>query len=103
MVSTRKGTMSNRRLLSQIDEFDQDNIIDNTMSGTQKNTTVNEGAADQEFTVGNADGSPAINENVVHLKILERCLNEMVDKEMGNTLDAVEHRTQQKIVLLLPK
>ena len=52
MVSTHKKTQSNRRPLSQLDDFDQDIIIGNIVSGGQENATVNEGIADQEFIVG---------------------------------------------------
>ena len=40
MVSTRKKRQSNRRLLSQLDNFDQDNIIGNAASESQENTVV---------------------------------------------------------------
>ena len=42
--------------------------------GAIDKTTVNKGTADQEFTVGNSDGGPALNENVMNLETLERCL-----------------------------
>ena len=43
MVSTRKKGQSNRRLLSQLDDFDQDIIISNTVSDRQENAKVSEG------------------------------------------------------------
>ena len=52
MVSSRKKRQSNRRLLSQLDNFDQNIIIGNTVSDWKENNTVNQGTADQEFTVG---------------------------------------------------
>ena len=52
MVCTRKKSQSNRRLLSQLHDFDQDNIIGNTASERQENTIVNEGTCDRDFTVG---------------------------------------------------
>ena len=36
MVSTRKKRQSSKRLLSQLDDFDQDMIIGNTVSESQK-------------------------------------------------------------------
>ena len=51
MVSTRKKRQSNRRLLSQLDDPDQDNIIGNYMSDRQENVVVNEGNVDKDFTV----------------------------------------------------
>ena len=47
MVFTRKKRQSNRRLLSQLDDFDQGVIIGNTVSDRQENTIVNENTGDQ--------------------------------------------------------
>ena len=52
MVSTRKKRQSTRRLLSQLDDFDQDMIIGNAASGRQKSIVVKEGANGRDFTVG---------------------------------------------------
>ena len=46
MVSTREKRQSNKRLLSQLDDFDQDMIIGNTASVRQENVTANEGTND---------------------------------------------------------
>ena len=46
MVSTRKKRQSNRRLLSQLVDFDQDIIPGNAASEKQENTVVNEGTND---------------------------------------------------------
>ena len=43
MVPTRKKRQSNRRLLSQLDDFDRDMIIGNAVSERQQNIVVNEG------------------------------------------------------------
>ena len=85
MVSTRNKRKSNGRLLSQLHDFDQDNITGNAMSDRQENTTFNESTADQDFTVGNSDSNPAVIETVVKVKTSERCLNERVDRKMGKT------------------
>ena len=53
MVSTRKKRQSNRRRLSQLDDFDQDIIVGYTASDKQEKAIVNEGTGDQKFTVGN--------------------------------------------------
>ena len=98
MISTRKKRQSNRSFLSQLDDFDQDVIFGEAMSNRQDNTMVNEGTADQEFTVGNSDGGPAINENMVKVKILEGCLNERIGKEMGNLVYTVENKSQNAIL-----
>ena len=76
MVSTREKRQSNKRLLSQLDDFDQDVIIGNTASERQENLVVIEGINDQDFTVGTSNVSSIINENVLNVKTLERCFNE---------------------------
>ena len=76
MVSTRKKRQSNRRLLSQLDDFDQDMIIGNAANERRENTVVNEGTNDRNFTVGTSNDSSAVNENVMDVKTLERCFNE---------------------------
>ena len=98
MLSTLKKRQSNRRLLSQLDDFDQYFIIGNAMNNRQENTSVKESTADQDFTVGNSDGGQAVNENVVNVKALERCLNEGTDKEMGKKVDSVKDRNQNAIL-----
>ena len=52
MVSTRKKRQSNKRLLSQLKDFDQDLVIGNAASERQENIVVNEGSNDRDFTVG---------------------------------------------------
>ena len=55
MVSTPMKRQQNRRLLSQLDDLDQDvNIGDGASSGTQ-NVVVNSGPVDKEFTVNSDD------------------------------------------------
>ena len=61
MVSTRKRRQSNRRLLSQLDGFDQDKIIGNAVSERRENTVVNEGTNDRYFTVGTSNNSSVFN------------------------------------------
>ena len=52
MVSTRKKKQSNKRLLSQLDDFDRDMISGNAVSERQENAVVNEGTNDRDFTAG---------------------------------------------------
>ena len=61
MVSIRKKRQSNKRLLSQLDDFDQDIIIGNAVSERQENAVVNEGTNDQCFTFGNSYDSSTVN------------------------------------------
>ena len=98
MVSTRKKRQSNKRLLSQLDDFDQDMIIGNTASERQENVVINEGTNDQDFTVGTSNVSTAMNKNAMTVKTLERCFNERIDREMNNIVDTVEDRIQNAIL-----
>ena len=98
MVSTRKRRQSNKRLLSQLDDFDQNMIIGNAASERQENTVVNEGTNDRDFIVGTSNGSSIVNGNVLSVKTLERCFNERIDREMNNIVDTVEDRIQNAIL-----
>ena len=94
MVSTRKKRQSNKRLLSQLDDFDRDMIIGNTASERQESVVVNEGTNDQDITVGTSNVSAVVNENALNVKTLERCFNERIDTEMSNIVDTVEDMIQ---------
>ena len=98
MVSTSKKRKSNRRLLSQLDDFDQDMVTGNAASARQENIVVNEGTNDQDFTAGTSNSSNAINESMVNVKTLERCFNERIDRKMSNIVDTVENRIQNAIL-----
>ena len=108
MVSTRKKRQSNKRLLSQLDDFEQDVFIGNTASKRQENVAVNEGTNDQEFTVGTSYDSSTVNGNAMSVRTLERCFNERIDREMNNIVDTVEDRIQNAILtaidnIIVPK
>ena len=98
MVSTRKKRQSNRRLLSQLDDFDQDTVIGNAASDRQENATFNEGTGDQDFTFGTIDNNLMTNEKTVNVKTLDRCFNEKIDREMSHIVDTVEDRIQNAIL-----
>ena len=53
---------------------------------------------DQDFTVGSSDSNPAVNENFVNVKTLEKCSNETIDKEMSNIVDTIEDRIQNAVL-----
>ena len=57
MVSTRKKRQSNRRLLSHLDDFDQDTIIGNAARERQENFVVDEGTKDRDFTFGTSSNN----------------------------------------------
>ena len=108
MVSTRQKRQSSRRLLSQLDDFDQDMIIGNTSSEGQENVVVFEGTNDQDFTVSNSGNSTAVKKSAVNVKTLERCFNESIVREMSEIVDTVEDRIQNAILaaidnIVLPK
>ena len=98
MVSTRKKRQSSRRLLSQLDDSDQDMIIGNAANARQENIVVNEGTNDRDFTVSTSSTNTVINENVVNVKTLERCFNGRIDRKMSNVVDTVEERIQNSIL-----
>ena len=98
MVSTRKKRQSNKRLLSQLDDFDRDMILGNAVSERQENTVVNEGTNDRDFTVGTSSNDSIVNGNAMSVKTLERCFNERIDREMSNTVNTVEDRIQNAIL-----
>ena len=98
MVSTRKKRQSSRRLLSQLDDFDQDMIIGNAVSERQENGVVSEGTDDRDFTVSTSGNNKAVNESTVNVKTLERCFNERIDREMSNIVNTVEDRIQRAIL-----
>ena len=98
MVSTRKKRQSNKTLLGQLDDFDRDMIIGNAVSERQENAVVNEGTNDRDFTVGTSNNDSVVNGNAMSVKILERCFNERIDREMNNIIDTVEDRLQNAIL-----
>ena len=108
MFSTRKKRQSNKKLLSQLDDFDQDMIIGNAASEGQKNAVVNEGINDRDFTVSTSINDSVVIGNAMSVKTLERCFNERIDREMSNIVDTVEDRIQNAIltgieILVAPK
>ena len=98
MVSTRKKRQSNRRLLSQLDDFDQDVVIGSAASGTQESIVVNEDTNDRDFNVGASSNNTMVNESTMNVKTLERCSNERIDREMSNIVVTVEDRIQNAIL-----
>ena len=94
MVSTRKKRQSNKRLPSQLDDFDRDMIIGNAVSERQENVAVNEGTIDRDFTVGTSNNDSVVNGNAMSVKTLERCFNGRIDREMNNIIGTVEDRIQ---------
>ena len=74
MVSTRKKRQSNKRLLSQLDDFDQDMIIGNAARERKGNAVVNFGTNDRDFTVGIFNNSSVANGNAVSVQLLMEML-----------------------------
>ena len=98
MMFARKKRQTNRRLLSQLHDFDHDIIVGNAKNNRQENTTVIEGTTDQEVTVGNSNGGSTVNENVVNVETFENCFNGKVDKEKRDIVDTVQDRIQSAIL-----
>ena len=98
MVPTPKKRQSNRRLLSQLDDFDQDMVIGNAANEKQENIVVNDGTKDRDFTGGTSSHNTATNESVMNVKTLERYFTERIDREMSNFVDTVEDRIQNAIL-----
>ena len=98
MVSTRRNKQSNKRLLSQLVDFDQDVIIGNVASDERETFLVNEGGNDRVFTIGTSSDNLAFNESSVNVKTLERCFIETFDRELCNIVDTVEDRLQIAIL-----
>ena len=98
MVSTRKKRQSNRRLISQLDDFDQDMIIGNAVRDRQENAVANECTNDRDFTVSTSNNDSVVDGNAMGVKTLERCFNERIDREMSNIVDTVEDRIQNAIL-----
>ena len=96
MVSTRKKRQTNRRLLSQLDDPDQDMIFGNAASKTQENIVVNEGTNDRDFTVSTSGNNSVVNGNAMNVKTVERCFNERIDSEMSIIVDTVEDRIRMQ-------
>ena len=71
------------------------------MSNRKEYATVTESTSRQNFTVENPGSSLTVNENVVNVKTLERCLNEKVDRETGNIVDLVEDKFQSAILTVI--
>ena len=92
-----KRRQSTGKLLSHLDDFDQDIANGNAINGRQENATVNDGTVDQGFT-GNSDGNSAVNENLVNAKTLERCFKVWIDRERINFVDTVESSIQNTIL-----
>ena len=98
MVSTRKKRQSNKRLLSQLDDFDRDMIIGNDASDRQESVAVNKSTDDRDFTVGTSNNDSVVNGNALSVETLERCFNGRIDREMSNIVETVEDRIQNAIL-----
>ena len=98
MVSTRKKRQSNRGLLSQLDDLDEDMIIGKAVCEKQEITVDNEGSNDRDFTVGISGCNSVVDGNAMNVKNLERCFNERIDREMSNIVDTVEDRIQNALL-----
>ena len=97
MVSNRKKKQSNRKLLSQLDDFGQDMNIGNAASERQENIVVNQSTNDRDFNFGISSINREITESTVNVKTLETCFIERIEKEMSNIVHTVEDRIQNAV------
>ena len=100
MVSTHKKRQSNRSLICQLDDFDQDIVIGNAASERRENNMVNEGTKERHFFVGTSSNNLTTNENM-NMKTLERYFRGKIDREMSNIVDTVENKIRNAISILL--
>ena len=98
MVSTRKRRKSNRRLLRQLDDFDQDLIFGSAVNERQENIVANQGNNDRDFAVDTSSVNIVSNGNTVNMKTLERCFTQKIDKERNNFVDTVADSIQNTIL-----
>ena len=95
MVQFRK---QNRRLLSPLDDFDQNVIIGNAVSSGKQNVVVNSSPSDRELTVNSVGGISTTNETTVKFQTLENCLTGGIDREMVFIRETVEEKIQNAIL-----
>ena len=101
MVSTQKKRQQNRRLLSHLDHFDQNVLIGHAVSSGSQSVLVNNSPAGPDNTVNNNDSIPTTIENTVSDQILEICLPDRIDREMGDIADMVEDRIEDAILTMI--
>ena len=70
-VSTHKKRQSKKKLLGQLDDFDQDIVVGNADRERQENVLVNEGTNDRDFTVGTTSDNSLVIGNAMNVKTLE--------------------------------
>ena len=73
-------------------------VIGTAARERQENIVANESTNDQDFTAGTSSSGTAINESMVNVKILERCFNKRIEREMSNIVDTVEDRIHNAIL-----
>ena len=98
MVSTCNKRQSNRRLPSQLDDFDQYTVIGNVASERKEIIVVIEGTNGRGFTLSTSSKNIAKIESTVSVKTLEKCFNESIDREISINVDTAEDRIQNAIL-----
>ena len=83
---------SNRKILSQLDEFDQDINIESAANDRQGKLYSMKSTGDTNFTVGIFD--LLYNENIKKVKTLKKCFVERIAREMSNYVETVKDRIQ---------
>ena len=88
----------NKRVLGELDDFDQVVVLGDVMSSERLNVVVNNGVADRKNTANNNDSSVVANDNTVHLQTLQRKLTDRVTKEITNIGETVEDRIPNAVL-----
>ena len=86
-----------------MDDFAQDVIIGDAAYSGQQNVEVNDGTTDRELTAKIIASFSTTNENGVNVQTLERCFNEMINREKGSIVDTVENKIQNAVLTAIDK
>ena len=73
-------------------------VIGTAARERQENFVVDENTNDEDFPAGTSSSNMAFTESMVNVKILERCFNKRIDREMSNFVDTVEDKIQNAIL-----
>ena len=98
--NSKKG-QQNKKLLSQLDNCDQDVITGNKADDGNQNVLANGSPVNREFTVNSNDCLSTMNENAVNMKALENCFNAIIEEEVSSFVKAVEKIIENEILTIL--
>ena len=94
MVSTWNERQHNKRVFSQLIDFDRDIFLGDTACCEEQDVVVNGGLADREFVFFKNDGLAVADENTVDLQRLERSLTDKIAREKRKFIEKVGKKIQ---------